>query len=70
MRILVSIPTFNNSRFGYTIRRTLEALVGQSFRDFRVLIVYRPSPGDMLMSLGIGSTLRLGSRARDFLRRL
>ena len=51
MRILVGIPTFNNSRFGYTIRRTLEALANQSFRDFRVLIVYKPSPGDRTLDV-------------------
>jgi Glycosyl transferase family 2. len=46
MRVLVGLPTFNNGAFGYTIRGTLEALVNQSFRDFRVLVVYKPSPGD------------------------
>ena len=51
MKILVGVPTFNNSRFGYSIRRTLEALAGQSFRDFRVLIVYRPSPGDRTLDV-------------------
>jgi len=46
MRVLVGLPTFNNGASGYTIRRTLEALVNQSFRDFRVLVVYKPNPGD------------------------
>jgi len=46
MRVLVGLPTFNNGAFGYTIRRTLEALADQSYRDFRVLVVYKPSPGD------------------------
>jgi len=46
VRVLVGLPSFNNGAFGYTIRGTLEALVNQSFRDFRVLVVYKPSPGD------------------------
>ena len=46
MRVLVGLPTFNNGASGYTIRRTLGALANQSYRDFRVLVVYKPSPGD------------------------
>ena len=46
MRVLVGLPSFSNGAFGYTIRGILEALVNQSFRDFRVLVVYKPSPGD------------------------
>jgi len=46
MRVLVGLPSFNNGAFGYTIRRTLGALADQSYRDFRVLVVYKPSPGD------------------------
>jgi len=46
MRVLVGLPTFNNGVSGYTIRRTLGALADQSYRDFRVLVVYKPSPGD------------------------
>ena len=30
---------------------TLEALASQSFRDFRVLIVYKPSPGDKTLDV-------------------
>ncbi|MGC8544099.1 MAG: glycosyltransferase family A protein, partial [Vulcanisaeta sp.] len=51
MKILVGIPTYSNSRFGYTIRQTLEALVNQSFKDFRVLVVYKPSPGDKTLDV-------------------
>ncbi len=51
MKILVGVPTYNNFRFGYSIRRTLEALANQSFRDFRVLIVYKPSPGDKTLDV-------------------
>ena len=51
MRVLVGVPTFGNFRFGYSIRWTLEALANQSFRDFRVLIVYRPSPGDRTLDV-------------------
>ena len=46
VKVLVGLPTFNNGASGYTIRRTLEALANQSYRDFRVLVVYKPSPGD------------------------
>ena len=46
MRVLVGLPTFNDGASGYTIRRTLEALANQSYRDFRVLVIYKPSPGD------------------------
>jgi len=46
VRVLVGLPTFNNGASGYTIRRTLGALANQSYRDFRVLVVYKPSPGD------------------------
>ena len=46
MRVLVGLPTFNNGAYGYTIRRTLEVLANQSYRDFRVLVVYKPGPGD------------------------
>ncbi|MFP3299215.1 MAG: glycosyltransferase family A protein [Thermocladium sp.] len=46
MRVLVGLPTFNNGASGYTIRRTLGALADQSYRDFRLLVVYKPSPGD------------------------
>jgi len=46
VRVLVGLPTFNNGAFGYTIRRTLGALADQSYRDFRVLVVYKPSSGD------------------------
>jgi glycosyltransferase involved in cell wall biosynthesis len=51
MRVLVGLPTFNNGAFGYTIRRTLEALANQSYRDFRVLVVYKPSPGDRTLDV-------------------
>jgi glycosyltransferase involved in cell wall biosynthesis len=46
VRVLVGLPSFNNGASGYTIRRTLGALANQSYRDFRVLVVYKPSPGD------------------------
>jgi glycosyltransferase involved in cell wall biosynthesis len=46
VRVLVGLPTFNNGAFGYTIRRTLGVLADQSYRDFRVLVVYKPSSGD------------------------
>jgi len=51
VRVLVGLPSFNNGAFGYTIRGTLEALVNQSFRDFRVLVVYKPSPGDRTLDV-------------------
>jgi len=46
VRVLVGLPSFNNGAFGYTIRRTLGVLADQSYRDFRVLVVYKPSSGD------------------------
>ena len=46
MRVLVGLPTFNNGASGYTIRRTLGALANQSYRDFRVLVIYKPSLSD------------------------
>jgi len=51
VRVLVGLPTFNNGASGYTIRRTLEALANQSYRDFRVLVVYKPSPGDRTLDV-------------------
>ncbi|ADY00283.1 glycosyl transferase family 2 [Vulcanisaeta moutnovskia 768-28] len=51
MKVLIGVPTYNNSRFGYSIRRTLESLASQSFRDFRVLVVYKPSPGDRTLDV-------------------
>ncbi len=51
MKILIGIPTYSNSRFGYTIRQTLEALINQSFKDFRVLIIYKPSPSDRTLDV-------------------
>lgn len=46
MRILVSVPTYNNVSSGYSIRNTLEGLANQSNRDLELLLVYKPSPGD------------------------
>jgi len=51
MRVLVGLPTFNNGASGYTIRGTLGALVDQSYRDFKVLVVYKPSPGDRTLDV-------------------
>ena len=51
MRVLVGLPTFNNGASGYTIRRTLETLAGQSYRHFRVLVIYKPSPSDGTLDL-------------------
>ena len=51
MRVLVGLPSFNNGASGYTIRRTLKALADQSYRDFRVLVVYKPSPGDRTLDV-------------------
>ena len=51
MKVLVSIPTFNNAKRGYTIRRTLESLVSQVFGDFRVLVVYKPSENDETLKI-------------------
>lgn len=51
MKVLVGIPTYGNVRFGYTIRRTLEGLVNQTFRDFRVLIVYKPMEDDRTLDV-------------------
>ncbi len=46
MSVIVAVPTYNNRVHGYTLKRTLEALRGQSYTDFDTLIVYKPAPGD------------------------
>ena len=51
VKILVGLPTFNNGASGYTIRRTLEALTDQSYHDFKLLIVYKPSSGDKTLDI-------------------
>ncbi|ADI32606.1 glycosyltransferase family A protein [Staphylothermus hellenicus] len=51
MKVLVGIPTYGNVRFGYTIRETLEGLVNQTFKDFRVLIVYKPMKDDKTLDV-------------------
>lgn len=51
MKVLVGIPTYGNIRFGYTIKRTLEGLVNQTFKDFRVLIIYKPVEGDKTLDI-------------------
>jgi len=51
MKILVGIPTYNNSRSNYSIRQTLEALSNQTIKDSHVLIVYKPSPGDRTLDV-------------------
>ena len=51
MRVLVGLPSFNNGALGYTIRQTLDALSVQSFNDFKLLIVYKPSSGDRTLDI-------------------
>jgi len=50
-KILVGIPTYNNSKFNYSIAQTLEALANQTIRDFHVLIVYKPSLNDRTLDV-------------------
>jgi GT2 family glycosyltransferase len=44
MEVTIGVPTYRND--GTTIEGFLEALTRQSFRRFRVLLVYKPSEGD------------------------
>ncbi len=46
MRTLVTIPTYNNGHFDYSIKDTLDGLVKQTYKKFSVLVVYKPSPSD------------------------
>lgn len=46
MRTLVAIPTYNNHLSGYSIKDTLSGLVKQTCKDFKVLVVYKPSASD------------------------
>ncbi|AWR93948.1 glycosyltransferase [Acidianus brierleyi] len=45
MEITVAIPTYKNN--GSTIGKLLEALQNQSYKNFRLLVVYKPSDGDV-----------------------
>jgi len=47
--VTVAIPTYKN--FGLTIGYTLKALTMQTYKDFRVLIVYKPYPGDNTLNI-------------------
>ena len=47
--ITVAIPTYKN--FGSTIKYTLKALTMQTYKDFKVLIVYKPYPGDNTLNI-------------------
>ena len=49
MRVYVAIPTYRN--FGRTIGKTLEALAKQTYQNFKVLIVYKPFPGDRTLDV-------------------
>ena len=49
MKVCVAIPTYKN--FGKTISRTLNSLATQTYKDFRVLIVYKPFPGDTTLEV-------------------
>ena len=49
MRVYVAIPTYRN--FGRTIGKTLEALAKQTYRDFKVLIIYKLFPGDRTLDV-------------------
>jgi len=51
MKILVAIPTYNNSRYNYTIKQTLRALSSQKYNDFQLLIVYKPSKNDKTLDI-------------------
>ena len=51
MRVLVAIPTYRNASTGYVIRSTLKALCDQTLGGFRVLVVYKPSPGDRTLDI-------------------
>ncbi|AGE71784.1 glycosyltransferase family A protein [Sulfolobus acidocaldarius] len=49
LNILVAIPTYRND--GRTIRFTLEGLTKQTYKDFSVLILYKPSEGDRTLEV-------------------
>ena len=48
-KAVVAIPTYKN--FGKTIGMTLTALSNQTYKNFRVLIVYKPYPNDSTLSV-------------------
>jgi len=51
MRLLVAIPTYKNFSSGYTIAKTLNGLVQQNIKDFRLLIVYKTYPLDKTLDI-------------------